>query len=116
MLWGGTDELTVLGFSTRPVGAEVLGFNRGSLEASGFPPDGAEVTPCSGSYQQALVGVHDVATTELGVEFKMSSKYVEEDKGLVLAYEGPDGILRTLDVPIDVSFCASPGYCSASAS
>jgi hypothetical protein len=110
-----THPLQVVGFSTRPVESEALGFNLGPLDASGFPPRGAEVAPCHGTYQQALIGVHNVVTTEVGIEFEMTSSYVEEDKGLVLTYQGADGTPRSLDVPIDVTFCAKGIYCARSA-
>jgi hypothetical protein len=107
----GSHPLQVVGFSTRPVESQLLGFNRGTLEGSGFSPGHNQVSQCNGSYQQALIGVHNVATTELGVELKMTSALEEEDKGLILTYHGPDGTLRTLDVPIDVTFCASAQSC-----
>jgi hypothetical protein len=102
----GSHPLQVVGFSTRAEGAEDLGFNLGPLSASGFPPSGAEVGSCHGTYQQAIIGVHNVATTELGVEFEMTGRYQEEDDGLILTYQDSDSTIRTLDVPVDVLFCA----------
>jgi len=102
----GAHPLKVVGFSTRPEGTQDLGFGPGSLSASGFPSTGAEVPPCHGTYQQALIGVHSVVTTELGVAFEMTGSYQEEDNGLIITYQDSEGTLRTLDVPIDVLFCA----------
>jgi hypothetical protein len=102
----GAHPLQVVGFSTRPEGSEDLGFGPGPLTAAGFPSTGAEVPPCHGSYQQALIGVQSVVTTELGVALEMTGSYEEEDNGLILTYQDSNGTLRTLDVPIDVLFCA----------
>jgi hypothetical protein len=106
--------LHVVAFSTRTLDAseQDLGFNLAPLNASGFPASGAEVTPCHGSYQQALMGVQRVASTELGVEFEMTGNYEQEDEGLTLTYQGADEQRRTVEVPIDVTYCASSTICT----
>lgn len=99
--------LTVVTFSTRAPGSAYAGFNPGPLEAAGFPSSGAEVTPCHGTYRDALLGVPQTASAELGIEFEMTSFTLEEDKEMQLSYEGPDGSIRTLELPLDVRICAN---------
>lgn len=99
--------LTVVAFSTRQPGSEYAGFNPGSLEAAGFPASGAEVTPCHGTYRDALLGVPQTASAELGIEFEMTASTHEEDKELQLSYQSPDGSVRTLTIPLDVRLCAN---------
>jgi hypothetical protein len=115
----GAHPLLVVGFATRtnpaletPPG-NLMGLNPGSLPELGFPPSGSDVTPCPADYGWIFPAASR-ATKEFGVSFERIGAAPGEDDGLILTYQAPGDLPRTLSVPMNIVLCpATSSHCGA---